>query len=198
MKYVVLTLAFSAGYLLATMSNPTAAADPKPAQPPAAAQPPVPPNPAIDMDGYLKVAQEAARHRASHRVTEDEFIKMSQEKGTIVLDARSKEMYDLLHVDGAINLSFPDISIDSLKRALPDKDARILIYCNNNFTDPTKPAGKTVPARAFASKLPTASLNISTYIALYNYGYKNVYELAPLVDPEKTKLTLVSSPKARD
>jgi phage shock protein E len=189
-KYVVLTLVFSAGYLLATMSNPTVAADPKPTQPPAG-PPAVPANPAIDMDGYLKVAQEAAKHRATHRITEDDFIKMSKEKGTIVLDARSKEMYDLLHVEGAINLSFPNIDIESLKKTLPDKDARILIYCNNNFTDPAKPAGKTVPARAFASKLPTASLNISTYIALYNYGYKNVYELAPLVDPEKTKLTLV-------
>ena len=41
--------------------------------------------------------------------------------------------------------------------------------------------------------MPRASLNISTYIALYTYGYRNVYELAPLVDPAKSKLTLVGS-----
>jgi len=34
----------------------------------------------------------------------------------------------------------------------------------------------------FPVKLASASLNLSTYIALYNYGYRNVYELAPLID----------------
>ena len=66
------------------------------------------------MDGYLKVAAEASKHRATRRVSEDDFIKMSKEKGTIVLDARSKEMYDLKHVEGAINLSFPNIDLVSL------------------------------------------------------------------------------------
>ena len=52
------------------------------------------PNPAIDMKGYLKLAQEAARHRESRRLTEEEFIKMSHEPDVIILDARSKERYD--------------------------------------------------------------------------------------------------------
>lgn len=191
MKYVALALLLTVGYLSA---NPPAAQ--QAAVPPSTVQAaaPVnvpPPNPAIDMNGYLKIAAEAAKHRQSHRVSEEDFIKMSQEEGTIVLDARSKEMYDLMHVKGAINLSFPNIDIESLKKTLPDKEARILIYCNNNFTDPTKAAGKGIPARAFAAKAATASLNISTYIALYNYGYKKVYELAPLVDPAKSKLTFV-------
>ena len=34
-------------------------------------------------------------------------------------------------------------------------------------------------------------------IDLYNYGYKNVYELAPLLDPTKSKLTFESTPKAK-
>jgi hypothetical protein len=184
MKYVALALVLSVGYLYA---QPPAAQRAAPPRGPNGA----PANPAIDMDGYLKVAAEAAKHRQTHRITEEEFIKMAAEEGTIVLDARSKEMYDLKHVEGAINLSFPNIDIESLKKTLPDKEARILIYCNNNFTDPSKPAGTGIDARAFASKMPTASLNISTYIALYNYGYKNVYELAPLVDPAKSKLTFV-------
>jgi hypothetical protein len=196
-KYVAIALLLTVGYLSA---NPPASQQAVP--PPSSVRygPPInvpPPNPAIDMNGYLKIAAEAAKHRQSHRVSEDDFIKMSQEKGTIVLDARSKEMYDLMHVKGAINLSFPNIDIESLKKTLPDKEARILIYCNNNFTDPTKAAGKGIPARAFAAKAPTASLNISTYIALYNYGYKNVYELAPLVDPAKSKLTFVVKEGAR-
>ena len=39
---------------------------------------------------------------------------MSREKGTIVLDARSKDKYDLLHVKGAINLPFTDIAVESV------------------------------------------------------------------------------------
>jgi phage shock protein E len=138
-------------------------------------------NPNIDMERYLQASREAAKHREERRVTEEEFLRMSREPGTIVLDARSKERFDLLHIKGAINLSFPDIDIDSLQRTLPDKNARILIYCNNNFT---------APREAFAPKKASLSLNLSTYIALYESGYRNVYELGPLLDPNKTILTL--------
>ena len=141
-------------------------------------------NPNIDMQGYLKAASEAAEYRESRRLTEDEFIRMSTEPGTIVLDARSKEKYDELHIKGAINLSFPDITVDSLNQLLPDKNARILIYCNNNFVGAEK---------AFPTKAPVASLNLSTYIALYSYGYRNVYELGPLLDVKTSKLELVST-----
>ncbi len=138
-----------------------------------------PKNPAIDMEGYLKVSQEAAKYRKSHRVSEEEFIKMSKEPGVFILDARSRAKYDLLHIKGAINLNFSDITVESLKKAIPDKSTRILIYCNNNFKNAEEP---------FPTKMPTASLNLSTYIALYNYGYRNVYELAPLLDPKECKL----------
>ena len=141
-------------------------------------------NPAIDMKAYLAVAAEAAEHRESRRLTEDEFIAMSREKGTIILDARSGEKYKVLHIKGAINLSFPDIAVDSLQSTLPDKNARILIYCNNNFVGDTK---------AFPTKRIDASLNLSTYIALYSYGYRNVYELGPIVDVEHSKLPFEAS-----
>ena len=90
-------------------------------------------NPAIDMPGYLRIANEAAAHRATRRVSEADFIRMSREPGTVILDARSKEKYDELHVKGAINLSFPDIAVSTLESAIPDRGTRILIYCNNNF-----------------------------------------------------------------
>jgi len=130
-------------------------------------------NPAIDMDGYLLVSREAAAHRQERRISETEFLQMSRDPGTVVLDARSSEKYQELHVKGAINLSFPDIAIESLARAIPDKQTRILIYCNNNFANAEGP---------FPAKIARASLNLSTYIALYSYGYRNVYELGPLVD----------------
>jgi hypothetical protein len=136
-------------------------------------------NPAIDMDGYLRVSREAAQHREMRRLSEAEFIRMSREPGTLVLDARSREKFDELHVKGAINLPFPDIAIESLKTTIPDRNTRILIYCNNNFANAEGP---------FPAKIARASLNLSTYIALYSYGYRNVYELGPLIDPDKSKL----------
>lgn len=145
-------------------------------------------NPAIDMEGHLRISAEAAVHRESRRLSEEEFIRLSREPGTVILDARSKQKYDELHIKGAINLSFPDITVESLSRMIPDKSTRILIYCNNNFR------GAELP---FPTKLPTASLNISTYIALYNYGYRNVYELGPLIDVKKCKLELTSASEGK-
>lgn len=140
-------------------------------------------NPAIDMEGYLREAKEAAAYRESRRVSEEEFMRMAAEPGTIVLDARSREKYDELHVKGAINLSFPDITIASLAQTIPDKNTRVLIYCNNNFTGAEKP---------FPSKIARASLNLSTFISLYSYGYRNIYELGPLIDIAQSKLTFES------
>jgi hypothetical protein len=138
----------------------------------------------IDMSGFLKLAHEAAQHRESRRVSEAEFIRMSREPDTLVLDARSHAMFELLHVKGAVNLSFPDINVNSLARLIPDQGRRILIYCNNNFRN---------SPRAFATKSPAASLNLSTYVALYTYGYTNVYELGPLLDVNTTRIELESA-----
>lgn len=148
-------------------------------------------NPSIDMPSFLKLSQQAAKHRSIRRVTEDEFIRMSREAGVVILDARSKQMYDALHIRGAVNLSFPDIAVDSLAGLLPDKNTKILIYCNNNFAN-----SEAMSPNPFPTKVAPASLNLSTYISLYTYGYRNVYELGPLLDVEKTKLDLVSSGQA--
>ncbi len=219
MKYLVLALVFAGGFLAAHLSGVTTAAVPPQQQQgpgaPAASGPInpdrlAPANPNIDFNGYMKIVGEAQQHRAKRRLTEADFIEMSKEKGVIVLDARSKEKFDLLHIKGAVNLSFPDIDIESLKKVLPDKNATILIYCNNNFTAGGAPASTTITPgnnplamkdkaaaakAAFPSKAPVLSLNISTYTALYGYGYRNVYELGPLVDPAKTKIELVSTAK---
>jgi hypothetical protein len=136
-------------------------------------------DPAIDMDGYLNIAREAAEHREARRVSEADFIRMSREPGTVILDARSREKFDELHVAGATNLPFPDIAIESLRATIPDMGTRILIYCNNNFSNAEGP---------FPAKIARASLNLSTYIALYSYGYRNIYELEPLIEINKSRL----------
>jgi len=78
-----------------------------------------------------------------------------------------------------VNLSLPDFTADDLAQTIPAKGTKVLIYCNNNFL------GSPV---AFASKAPAASLNISTFVNLYTYGYTNVYELGPLVNVKSTAL----------
>ncbi|MBP7589008.1 MAG: rhodanese-like domain-containing protein [Thermoanaerobaculia bacterium] len=143
-----------------------------------------PDNPAIDMRGYLREARQAAKHRETRRLTEEEFLRRSREPGAVVLDARSADKYAALHVRGALSLPFTDMTVESLARLLPDRSTTILIYCNNNFANAPEP---------FPTKLPTASLNLSTYIALWSYGYRNVYELGPLVDLARSKLPFEGS-----
>lgn len=137
------------------------------------------PPPPADMPGFLLVADAAAAHRESRLVDEATFLRMSREPGTIVLDARSAERYAELHVAGAVNLSFPDIAIAALEAAIPDRATRVLIYCNNNFENAERP---------FPAKRLTAALNLSTFVALYDYGYRNVYELLPRIDPRTSIL----------
>ena len=130
-------------------------------------------NPLIDYAKYRRIAAEVQPEREKRRITEVQFALMAGEPNTIVLDARSADKYAMRHISGAISLPFTDFTTESLAKVIPSPDTRILIYCNNNFLG---------DQRAFASKAAPASLNISTYIALATYGYKNVYELGPLLD----------------
>jgi hypothetical protein len=136
-------------------------------------------NPAIDSPGYLADAHSALAARQAHLISEEDFIRMSQEPGTLILDARSRDKYAELHIKGAVSLPFTDMTIASLEKLIPDHGTRILIYCNNNF--------QNAPS-AFPSKIARASLNLSTSIALYSYGYRNVWELGPLLDVHRAKI----------
>ena len=138
-----------------------------------------PPNPSIDYRGFVKIGQDLDTVRAEHRVSEEKFIAMAAEPGTVILDARSKDKYDNIHIKGAIHLAFTDFTDEALQKVIPKKTTRILIYCNNNF--------KNEPVN-FTSKRFEVALNIQTFINLHTYGYKNVYELAPLLDVKTTKI----------
>jgi hypothetical protein len=137
------------------------------------------PNPLVDYKTFLNHAAEVGRLRDAHRVTEQKFMEMAAEPETVIFDARSNDKYDQLHIKGAAHLSFPEITADTLAKIFPSKSTRILIYCNNNFLN---------SPIAFASKAPSASLNIHTFNTLYSYGYTNVYELGPLLDIKTTSL----------
>lgn len=136
-------------------------------------------NPAIDFLGFQTVTAEVKELREQRRIDESEFIRMSKEEGTIILDTRSRGKYEKLHVKGAVHLNFSDFTEASLKEVIPSKTTRVLIYCNNNFDkEPVH----------FASKFAPVALNIPTFINLHAYGYTEVYELKPFLDINTTKI----------
>ena len=137
------------------------------------------PNRNIDYTGFLANAVQVGKLRVERRVSEQDFIEMSREPDTIILDARSDSKYQLLHIKGARHLSLTDVTAAELAKVIPSKETRILIYCNNNFLN--EPV-------AFASKIPAASLNLYTFNTLISYGYTNVFELGPMIDISKSKL----------
>ena len=145
-------------------------------------------NPRIDFDAHLRAAGETNALRAARRVTEDQFLTLAAEPGTVVLDARSADKFRLRHVKGAVNLPFTDFTEESLAKVIPTKNTRVLIYCNNNFRNDQV---------ALAEKRASAALNISTFINLTIYGYTNVYELGPLVNVESSKLPLAGELSAK-
>jgi len=137
------------------------------------------PNPQIDYAGFMKLASKLEATREVNRVSEEEFIRLMREPGTVVLDARTPDKFANIHVKGAISLPLTDFTVEALAKAIPDKATRILIYCNNNFFN--EPAN-------FASKRIEVALNIQTFINLHAYGYTNVKELGPYLDVKTTKI----------
>lgn len=150
------------------------------AEPPAA-------NPLIDAVAYERTVRESTAQRETRRLDEQDFIAAMREPGVVVLDARSGERYDQLHVEGAVSLPFTEFTAESLAAILPSKHTKVLIYCNNNFRD---------SPIAFPTKSPAASLNLSTWASLRAYGYENVWELAPAVSVPHTLLPLVGTERA--
>ena len=132
------------------------------------------PNPHIDYAGFAELTGELTTRRIARRVTEREFVRLLGAENTVVLDTRSAAKFAELHVKGAVHLNFSDITEESLAAVIPSRDTRVLIYCNNNFENAPVP---------FPLKRSVAALNIPTFVTLHAYGYENVYELGPAVDP---------------
>jgi phage shock protein E len=147
------------------------------------------PNQLIDYPAFQDNVTKVGVLREQRRITEGDFIRMAADPQTVVLDARSSEKFALLHVKGAKNLSFPDMTAEDLARIIPSRTSRILIYCNNNFLNAPK---------AFPSKNLSAALNIHTFNVLFAYGYTNVYELGPLIDIHESRLAFEGTLATRD
>ncbi len=140
-------------------------------------------NPQIDFGRFTEAVKEVEPFREKRRVDVETFIALSKEPGTIILDARSEHRYNQKHIKGAVHLNYSDFTENDLADIFPSKDTKILIYCNNNFTN-NSPAFLTKTA---------VSLNVPTFITLYEYGYRNLYELGPAVDENETALEFVSN-----
>ena len=136
----------------------------------------------VDFDAYETLAKEVKEYRKDRLISLYKFHQFSKGPNTVILDTRSTEMYKRKHVKGAIHLNFADFTENNLRRRIPDTNTRILIYCNNNFDDDQLYfATKSSKPRSKSQKEITLALNIPTFINLYGYGYKNVYELADFV-----------------
>ena len=159
----------------------------------------------VSFDDFKGLVAEVETHRASRLVDLNTFIKMSKEPGVIILDSRSAFRFDRIHVKGARHLAFTDFTQDNLAKVIPSFETTILIYCNNNFdgnqTDfaskvalPRPKSGKAVAAQFAAQERPIMmALNIPTYVNLYGYGYRNVYELHELVKVNDPRIAFEGS-----
>ena len=144
-------------------------------------------NPLIDYAGFQRLTQEVSASRQQRLLRWSEFERMAREPGVLLLDARSADAYAGGHIRGAINLPFTDFTAASLAQVIGESDRRILIYCNNNFSNDQPP----VPKKAIE-----LALNIQTFINLVGYGYPNVYELNDVVDFNDPKIGWVASDPA--
>jgi hypothetical protein len=147
----------------------------------------------VSFDDFKSLVASVEAHRRDRLVDLDTFLRMSRDRGTLILDSRSTFRFQRKHLAGAKHLSFPDFTADNLRQLIPDPHTRILIYCNNNFDgDPVDFATKMAPApddpppvtesQILSNRKPIMlALNIPTFINLYGYGYRNVFELGELV-----------------
>jgi hypothetical protein len=139
----------------------------------------------VDFDAYEKLIAEVKNHRKDRLINVEAFIRMSKENNAIILDTRSDSMFRNKHIKGAVHLNFSDFTQSNLAKIIPDNQTTVLIYCNNNFEGDeinfASKVWKPKPAEKSKQQL-TLALNIPTYINLYGYGYRNVYELSELVN----------------
>ena len=159
----------------------------------------------VSFDDFKGLVAEVETHRARRLVDLNTFLKMSKEEGVIIFDSRSDFRFDRLHIKGAKHLAFTDFTQANLAKVIPNPDTKILIYCNNNFDgnqvdfatkafvpDP-KPGTAMATQLAAQTKPIMLALNIPTYINLYGYGYRNVYELHELVKVNDPRITFEGS-----
>lgn len=144
-----------------------------------------------DYNDFKNLVAVVEKHRSNRLIDLNTFLEMSKEENVIILDTRSEFRYKRKHVKGAIHLNFSDFTqlnlYDLLSSVSYDENTKILIYCNNNFqgdqVDFTSKVVIPAESQILGERKPLMlALNIPTYINLYGYGYRNIYELDELVN----------------
>jgi phage shock protein E len=131
-------------------------------------------SPLIDYSGFKDLTGEVQPYRSARLISMADFKTRAAKGDVLVLDARSAAAFKAGHIEGAVNLPLPDFTAESLAEVIgANSDREILIYCNNNFINDRAPV---------RTKMMSLALNIQTFINLYGYGYKNVFELGEAVD----------------
>ena len=123
-------------------------------------------NPLIDYDGYTGLVSEVAPVRRERLIPLADFKARTARPGVLLLDARSAQAFAEGHIEGAVNLPLPDFTAETLADVIG--------------TDPTR------------EKLELA-LNIQTFVNLYGYGYRNIFELGEAVDMDSPEVGWVSA-----
>lgn len=142
-------------------------------------------NPQIDYPGFRDLTLKVEKDRRARLIDFERFKAEAAKPGVLVLDARSADAFARGHLAGAVNLPFTDFTAESLAAAIgPDRNRKILIYCNNNFANNRAPV--MLKARPLA-------LNIQTFINLVGYGYPNVWELNSVIDFNDPEVAWVSA-----
>jgi rhodanese-related sulfurtransferase len=155
----------------------------------------------VDFDAFKQLVSEVEVHRAKRLINLETFLKMSKAPKTVIFDSRSDFRFGRKHLKGAIHLDFTDFTQANLQKLIPDPNTTILIYCNNNFSGDqvdfaTKAFVRPTPpeSQILGNQKPLMlALNIPTYINLYGYGYRNVYELDELVSVNDKRIQFEGS-----
>jgi len=108
--------------------------------------------------GFVLICNNGGSEMKYKKITHVEAKKiMDTEKDIIILDVRTPEEFADSYIDGAINIPNEQIK-DSLLEQIPDKSAKILVYCRSGRR-----------SQEAAKKL-------------IKIGYTNVYDFGGLID----------------
>lgn len=116
---------------------------------------------------YYKKAEALSEFRRSRQVGINEAEKMLGDKNTILLDTRGDDDFKKIHIRGARHLSYADFTSDRLAKLLPDKNSRIIIYCDAAIMTP------------LTRMMP---LSTNAFVDLHMQDYKNLYEIRSISD----------------
>ena len=151
---------------------------------------------ACNFDEYTQAVLHVQKRRKERLLTAAEFAKQASVPGTIILDARSELSFELLHVTGSIDLPYTNFGIPNLEKIIPSESTKILIYCRNNIANESfSGVESSAYSQYIVPKERAVGLNVPVAVTLFIYGYKNVWELDEIVDPEKSPIEFEWTPK---